>query len=192
MPRKKLMPSVLIFILVLSVFPVNAVSLSYDRNGNLIEDDNFSYEYNSLNQLEEIKNNEGKVIVKYFYDHEGSRIKKEANGLTTYYLDGYVLEKDKNGNRRESVYYYHNGELVGVEEDGEFFYYHPDLLGSTSLVTDINGKVVERTEYKPFGLVEDGGDSRYLFTGQEYDKESELYYYGARYYSPEFRRFIQP
>ena len=33
-------------------------------------------------------------------------------------------------------------------------------------------------------------DSSYLFTGQELDFESELYYYNARYYNPKLGRFI--
>ena len=31
----------------------------------------------------------------------------------------------------------------------------------------------------------------YLFTGRKYDVESGLYYYRARYYSPEIGRFLQ-
>ncbi len=30
----------------------------------------------------------------------------------------------------------------------------------------------------------------YTFTGREYDKETGLYYYRARYYDPEIGRFI--
>lgn len=33
-------------------------------------------------------------------------------------------------------------------------------------------------------------ETKYLFTGQEYDPESELYYYNARYYNPRLGRFI--
>ena len=32
--------------------------------------------------------------------------------------------------------------------------------------------------------------TRYLFTGQEFDAESSLYYYNARYYNPRLGRFI--
>ena len=33
---------------------------------------------------------------------------------------------------------------------------------------------------------------RNLFTWQEWDVDTKLYYYGARYYNPEVRRFTQP
>jgi RHS repeat-associated protein len=73
------------------------------------------------------------------------------------------------------------------------FYYHGNHLGSSSLVTDVSGNVVETAVYKPFGEFYQrtgvpGGN--HYFTGQERDEESGLYYYGARYYNPEIGRFI--
>jgi RHS repeat-associated protein len=40
--------------------------------------------------------------------------------------------------------------------------------------------------------VQSGGLEKYGFTGQENDADTELMYYGARYYSPEYRVFVQP
>jgi RHS repeat-associated protein len=57
---------------------------------------------------------------------------------------------------------------------------------------DTNGSVVERSEYFPYGAIESGGSEKYGFTGQENDADTGLMYYGARYYSPEFRVFVQP
>jgi RHS repeat-associated protein len=51
--------------------------------------------------------------------------------------------------------------------------------------------LAERTRYEPFGGIIEGGQSRNLFTGQEYDKESGIYYYGARYYNPTLMRWVQ-
>ncbi|MFH1947123.1 MAG: RHS repeat-associated core domain-containing protein [Candidatus Magasanikbacteria bacterium] len=48
-------------------------------------------------------------------------------------------------------------------------------------------------EYDVFGSVvgKSGlAESSYLFTNQEFDSESELYYYNARYYNPAIGRFI--
>ena len=44
----------------------------------------------------------------------------------------------------------------------------------------------------PFGEQIIGMGDRYSFTGQEKDSETELMYYGARYYSPILGRFTQP
>ena len=69
------------------------------------------------------------------------------------------------------------------------YYYHPDHLGSTGFVTDANGKLYEHIEYFPFGetwVQEHSNTLRtpYLFTGKEFDQETGLYYFGARYYDP--------
>ena len=71
--------------------------------------------------------------------------------------------------------------------DNFLYYYHPDHLGSTSHVTDDNGKLYEHIEYFPFGesWVEESSNTQrtpYLFTGKELDEETGLYYFGARYY----------
>lgn len=71
--------------------------------------------------------------------------------------------------------------------DNFLYYYHPDHLGSTSHVTDDNGKLFEHIEYFPFGesWVEESSNTQrtpYLFTGKELDEETGLYYFGARYY----------
>ncbi len=80
--------------------------------------------------------------------------------------------------------------------DQDVLFYHSDHLGSTSVVTDLKGAVVEETAYYPFGTQrhESHGTSwsreDYKFTGKERDKESGLYYYGARYYEPVVGRFV--
>jgi len=77
----------------------------------------------------------------------------------------------------------------------ETYYYHPDHLGSTSWMTDHEGKIHEHVEYFPYGEVwrdsrldDDPGPQprtpAYLFTSKEFDPETRLYYYGARYYDP--------
>jgi RHS repeat-associated protein len=69
------------------------------------------------------------------------------------------------------------------------YFYHQDHLGSTGFVTDATGEVYQHLEYFPFGetwVDEVSDDLRvpYRFTGQEFDQETRLYYYGARYYDP--------
>ena len=69
------------------------------------------------------------------------------------------------------------------------FYYHPDHLGSSSYITNLYGEVVQHIEYVPFGevFVEERNNiwnTPYLFNAKEFDEETGLYYYGARYYDP--------
>ncbi len=75
------------------------------------------------------------------------------------------------------------------QEERDFYFYHPDHLGSSSYVTDIDGEVFQHVEYFPFGetWVEEHSNRQrtpYLFTGKELDEDTQLYYFGARYYDP--------
>ena len=74
-------------------------------------------------------------------------------------------------------------------EPEETFYYHSDHLGSTSYITDDKGNIIQYDAYLPYGelLVDEHTSSEempYKFNGKEFDEETGLYYYGARYMQP--------
>jgi RHS repeat-associated protein len=95
-----------------------------------------------------------------------------------------------------------NHRFDGTQVRPETYYYHADHLGSTSWVTDQNGRVHEHVEYFPYGEVwrdprsdADGAPvkgQRFLFTSKEFDEETGLYYFGARYYDPVRARWASP
>ena len=73
-------------------------------------------------------------------------------------------------------------------------------------LTDANGACVQTYEYSVYGHVaasslrsrataEDGSDPNhpnpFMFTGRQFDVETGLYYYRARYYNPYIGRFLQ-
>ena len=138
-------------------------------------------------------NENGSVISEYLYDHEGNRLIKYIDNEITYYADNLISVVNNTGSFN-TVYYYHDGTLIGRNETNtsNTYFYHPDHLGSTTLITNSSGDVVEETEYRPFGDVIFGGGDRYLFTGKELDRESNLEYFGSRYYNPELRIFVEP
>ena len=75
------------------------------------------------------------------------------------------------------------------------FYYHPDHLGSSSYITNLDGEVVQHIEYVPFGevFIEERNsiwNTPYLFNAKEFDEETGMYYYGARYYDPRLGLFL--
>jgi len=89
------------------------------------------------------------------------------------------------------------------------YYYATDHLGSSSVLTNNTGAYHERIEYLPYGEVwVDASTSSatdasifeatgvggytipYKFTGKELDKETGLYYFGARYYDARLSRWI--
>ena len=73
--------------------------------------------------------------------------------------------------------------------------YHPDHLGSTSLVTNSYGEITQNVSYIPYGeiFVEEtsgGWQSPYYFNAKELDEETGLYCYGARYLDPTSTRWL--
>ncbi|MDD4712327.1 MAG: toxin TcdB middle/N-terminal domain-containing protein [Bacteroidales bacterium] len=69
------------------------------------------------------------------------------------------------------------------------YFYHSDHLGSSSLITNLDGNIVQHLEYVPFGEVfieerNNTWNTPYKFNAKELDEETGLYYYGARYMDP--------
>jgi RHS repeat-associated protein len=82
------------------------------------------------------------------------------------------------------------------------FYYHTQLVGSVTHLTDPDENVVESYEFDPYGAttILDQSSSTvsaspvgnpFLYTGRRLDEETGLYYYRARHYSPAMKRFVQ-
>ncbi len=86
-----------------------------------------------------------------------------------------------------------NGLLASKSsDDSQLSYFIQDHLGSNIKVVN-NMLEAQENKYYAFGETvssgEDGND--YKYTGKEMDEETEMYYYGARYYQPELGRFMQ-
>ncbi|WNY24065.1 hypothetical protein MmiHf6_13900 [Methanimicrococcus hongohii] len=168
---------------------VGETILFYDANGNLIEDSSFVYIYNDANRLTEVlkKSEDNRTIAEFVYDESGNRIKKLEDGIISYYIsEDFDIEDGE-----ETVYYFANGNRIAKNSTDGTFWYLDDHLGSTNVMIDSEGELVERTLYYPFGSHREGGEEKYSFTGKEFDSEIGLYYYGARYYNPETFVFTQ-
>jgi RHS repeat-associated protein len=80
----------------------------------------------------------------------------------------------------------------GVASAATTFYHH-DVLGTTLAQTDESGNVTWWANYYPYGSKHEGNspDTRsQRYTGKEFDDETGLYYFGARYYNPTLARFV--
>jgi RHS repeat-associated protein len=95
---------------------------------------------------------------------------------------------------------YGAGRLVAVVKRDAFDntterYVHPDRLGSSSLITDKDGLVVEKREFKAFGDTDADFNATGInagFTGQDHDQELGLVNMKGRLYDPKLSRFISP
>ena len=70
-------------------------------------------------------------------------------------------------------------------------YYQADGLGSVTSLSDSRGSLVSTYKYDSFGnlMASTGSISNsFRYTGREFDAETGLYFYRARYYSPGHRQ----
>ncbi len=170
----------------------------------------YSYLYDYENRL--VQATTPSNTASYTYGPFGRRTAKTVGAETVKYIydgDRVIAEYDGAGVLlRKFIYCVGIDEPLVMETGGAGYYYHFDALGSVAALTDANGDLVETYRYDVFGkpCIMAAGDpyaiegcfyasttvgNPYLFTGRRYDSESGLYYYRARYYSPDLGRFLQ-
>jgi RHS repeat-associated protein len=82
-----------------------------------------------------------------------------------------------------------------LPSSGSAQYYVEDMLGSSRVVTDPGGTILDDSDFYPFGgerAVVSSSGNNYKFTGKERDSESGLDNFGARYDSSSLGRFMTP
>ena len=135
------------------------------------------------------------VTTNFYYDAFGARVAKvAAGGSTIVYASQYIDIKDG----VTTKYIFGADRRIAKITDGEGIqYFSKDHLGSSTVVTDDSGAVIEQADYRPFG--EDrfytgtaATPTPYKYTDQELDASTGLYNYGARHYDPAIGRFVSP
>jgi RHS repeat-associated protein len=138
------------------------------------------------------------VNASFTYDVLGRRIQKDVNGHTRKYQydsEDILLELTAVvGERTRHIHGPGIDEPLFTETDGKLFFNLADGVSSILGLTDQAGNTIQRYDYSAFGSAEmpSGPDiaHAYRFTGREFDSETGLYYYRARYYNAESGRFI--
>jgi len=119
----------------------------------------------------------------------------------TYYIysfDGRLLAEYNVFGHWVRDYVYFGGQLVAeyraTEQGSKYYYYASDQINSTRIVTDNTGAVVYSAAHEPYGGIQKTWtadlDLELKFSGKPRDSESELDYFGARYYDRAQYRFI--
>jgi RHS repeat-associated protein len=184
--------------------PIETI-FGYDKNGSLVSQaetqgkktSTTTYQYDYENRLEKVITPDGKnVIIENLADGFNRLSKSTEAGTTRYLHDGMsvLAEYDVTGNRT-TRYTLGTGvdEIVAKKNSAGAYFYHYDGLGSVAAITDSTGKVVAKYDYEPFGRYKESLGSAtknpYTFTGREWDEESGLFFYRARYMDPKIGRF---
>ena len=134
-----------------------------------------------------------KAITTFTYDGDGGRVKRTTSSTITVYI-GSLYEEDAYSNQKCHIFLGSNRAFtIDIKQSSaNTYYYHQDHLGSSNVISDQDGNQAQLLEYTPYGLTnraEGDYNTNYRFTGKLFDN-TDLYYYGARYYDPELGRFI--
>ena len=129
----------------------------------------------------------------FVYDALNRRIAKTAAGATTWFVyDREDMALEFRGADLAVRYFHGPGvDQVLAEErpGGAVQWLLTDHLGSTRAMVSSAG-AVQIVSYDSYGNPTGALPTRYGFTGREYDAETGLYNYRARYYDPATGRFI--
>ena len=145
--------------------------------------------------------------VDYTHDFASRRISQSVNGtVTDFVYDGahVLVDLDANGNvLRKYIHGPGVDEVLAIKRSSTTHYLTRDGLNSVTEATDTAGAKAESYTYDIYGAVSifdasgnpitaSAINNRYLYTGREWEPETDLYYYRARHYDPTIGRFLQP
>ncbi len=169
---------------------------SYDSSGNMLNDQlptppGHAYSYDAENRPYSA------ASVTYYYNGMGERVAKSSGKL--YFLgsgSGPIVETDTNGTISTEFIFF-NGKRVARRDNpsGSVHYYFADQIGSANVITNANGTTIEsESDFYPYGgeriVVTDTTGNQYKFSGKERDTETTMDYFGARFYSSNYGRFL--
>jgi len=181
-----------------------SASYTYDNNGNMTSKTdstgttNYTWDYENRLATVVLPGTGGSAAFKY--DPFGCRIQKAfTQGSTTtttnyaYDGDNSVEDVDQNGNLLARYTQTANiDEPLAEIRSGTTSYYEADGLGSVTSLTSSAGALANTYTYDSFGKLTASTGSvtnRFQYTAREFDAETSLYFYRARYYDPLTGRF---
>jgi RHS repeat-associated protein len=161
-------------------------AITYDTNGNITNFGTATYTWNARNQLTATSGGGAT----FAYDAEGRRVSLTVSGVTTPYLyDGQnpaMISSNQMlaGAGLDEIY-------AQINSSGTTSYLR-DGVNSAVAITNSSAATTANYSYSPYGDSAGTGTATtpLQYTGRENDSATGLYYYRARYYSPQLGRFI--
>jgi RHS repeat-associated protein len=174
-------------------------TVAYDANGNTLTDaQGRSFSWDFENRLvQAVVPGTGGGTTTFKYDPFGRRIQKSGPlGTTGFLYDRATLvqEVDNSGNVLAT---YTQGKSIDEPlaqlRSGTTSYYQRDGLGSITSLSNSAGAVAETYTYDSYGKPTTSSGTLvnpFQYTGREFDSETGIYYYRARYFDPSAGRFL--
>src|SRR5208283_4633355 len=172
---------------------------TYDANGNTLTTGGKTFAYDFENRLKSL--NGGTVTIQY--DADGNRVAKTVAGVTTRYLvddlnpTGYAqVVEEVTAGAVTRQYTYGLQRISQTQQIANAWtptFYGYDGGGTVRLLTDNTGTVTDTYDYDAWGnTVNTTGSTPnvYLYRGEQYDADLDLYYLRARNFNPVAGRFL--
>ncbi len=177
-----------------------STSYTYDYNGNtqtkVIGSNTTSYSWDFENRMSSVTLPGSGGTVTFKYDPFGRRIYKSSSAGTSIYAyehDNLIEETNASG---AAVARYSQSlnidEPLAMLRGGTTSFYNADGLGSITSLANATGSLAQTYGYDSFGKQTSSSGSLtnpFQYTAREFDSETNLYYYRARYYDPNAGRF---
>jgi RHS repeat-associated protein len=135
--------------------------------------------------------------VTFKYNPFGRRIYKQSpNATSVFVYDGDNLIQTVNASGGSVARYtdgQHIDEPLAMQRGTVIDYYEQDGLTSVTSLSGTTGSLAQTYAYDSFGNITNSSGSLTNFlryTAREFDTETGLYYYRARYYDPASSRFL--
>ena len=173
-------------------------AITYDAIGNPLTYDGWTFTWKAGRMLASMVKTG--TNAQFVYDHNGLRIQKIVNDVTTYYtLNGKKIVHMTQGSNDLHFFYDAQNKPAMVHFNGVDYFYVYNLQGDVVAMIDATGSQVVEYVYDAWGaLISKSGSmaatlgtaNPFRYRGYVYDEETGLYYLKNRYYDPAWKRFI--
>lgn len=180
------------------VTAIGGKAITYDAIGNPLTYDGWTFTWKAGRMLASMVKTG--TNAQFTYDHNGLRIKKVVNGVTTNYtLNGKNVVHMTQGSHDLHFFYDAQGKPGMVTYNDVDYFYVYNLQGDVVALIDANGTQVVEYGYDAWGYpisktgslaATIGTLNPFRYRGYVYDEETGLYYLRSRYYNPVWKRFV--